>query len=91
MRAPRWPSIVGWFSPPPSQESVAGSVAPLACHFVLAAARELPATLREDGQNDSRLATTPDGPAGVETVEPLPTCGVQELPLHVGRSDSSAQ
>jgi hypothetical protein len=69
-RAPRAPSIVGWFSRQPSPASVVGTVAPIVCPLVLAAAQVPLATMHEDGQNDSTLATTPDGPAGVETAVP---------------------
>src|SRR5512135_2992618 len=37
-RGPRVSSIVGWFSPPPSLESVVGIVVPPSCHLVLATA-----------------------------------------------------
>jgi hypothetical protein len=84
-------SIVGWFCPLPWLASVAGNVAPDVRHLVLAAVGVLLAALREDGQNDSRRATTPVGRVRVETAEPSPMCGVRGLPLHVGRSDSSAQ
>jgi hypothetical protein len=90
-RAPRAPSIVGSFCLLPSREYVAGSVAPAVCPLVLAAARGLPAALREGAQSDNRRATTPDGPAGVELAVQLPTCGVSALRRHAGRSNSPAQ
>jgi hypothetical protein len=59
-RALRAPSIVDGFSRLPSPASVAGSVVPGDCPLVAVVARGLPATIREDGQNDSMFATTPD-------------------------------
>ena len=67
-RAPRGPSIVGWFSRLPSPESVADSVAPAVCHLVLVAAAAPLEVIREDAQNGSTRATIPDGPAAVEPV-----------------------
>src|SRR5205814_8551549 len=58
-RGPLPLSIVGWFSPLPWRESVAGSVAPDGCHLVLAAARASPAASGEDAQSGNRLATIP--------------------------------
>ena len=68
-----------------------GFVAPNVCPFVLAAARGALAALHADAQNDSRPATTRDGPAAVETAVPWPRCVVQGLPPHDGPSDSLAQ
>jgi len=64
------PSIVGWFFPLPWLGYVAGSVASLACHLALVAARAPLVALHGDAQNDSRLATTPDALGGVVTAEP---------------------
>jgi hypothetical protein len=47
-RAPRAPSIVGWFFPLPWQGYVAGSVAPSACHLALVAARAPLEVIGED-------------------------------------------
>ena len=47
-RAPRAPSIVEWFCRMPWLGYAAGSVAPPACHLVLAAARASPAVIHED-------------------------------------------
>jgi hypothetical protein len=66
-RAPPAPSIVDGFCQLPWLECVAGSVAPPSCHLVREAAGVLSAARREDEQNDRKLATTPDGPADVET------------------------
>jgi len=90
-RALREPSIVDWSSLLPSQESVVDSVVPDVCHLALAAARELPAALREDGQNGSTLATIPDGLAAVELVETWPRFVLLEPPRHVARSDLPAR
>ncbi|TME08326.1 MAG: hypothetical protein E6I80_10270 [Chloroflexi bacterium] len=84
-------STVGWFFPLPSLEYTAGSVAPDVCHLVLEAARAPPGVMHGDAQNDSKLATTPDGPRVVGRASPWLRCGVPELPLHGGRSDSPAQ
>jgi len=81
-------SIVDWFSLLPWLASVVGIAAPIDCPLVLAAARALPAAIREDGQNDSRLATTPDEPAGVETAALWPRCGGLAPLCRDGRSDS---
>ena len=90
-RAPRAPSIVGWFSLLPSLGYAVGSVAPDVCPLVLEAARALPAAIREDAQNGSTRATTPDGPTGMGTAEPSPRCDVPAPLLHGGRSNSPAQ
>ncbi|SRR6266849_91331 len=60
-RAPRLPSIVDGFSRLPWLVFAADSVVPEDCHLALVAARAPPAALCADAQNDSRLATTPDG------------------------------
>ncbi len=90
-RAPRAPSIVGRFCRLPELRCAVGSVALAVCPLVLAAAQASPAARHGGVQNDSTLATTRDGRAGMETAEPSPTCDVRALPLHVGRSDSPAQ
>src|SRR5215470_7978072 len=87
-RAPREPSIVDWLCRLPSLECVAGSVAPGGCPLVRGAARGRPATIREAGQNDSRHATTPGGPTGVETAVLWPRYGGPAPLFHGGRSDS---
>src|SRR6266704_962836 len=90
-KAPRLPSIVGWFCRLPSPAYVAGSVALPVCHLALVAARAPRAVIREDAQSGNRLATTPDGPAAVKPVGTWPRCVVQGLPRHGARSDSPAQ
>src|SRR5205809_7159128 len=90
-RAPRVSSIVGWFSPPPSQESAAGSVEPDVCLLVLVAAQAPLGVIREDAQNDSKLATTPGGRAGVGLAGLWPRSGKLARLLHVGRSGSPVQ
>ena len=74
-RAPRAPSIVDGFCQLPSQESVAGSVTPIGCPLVLAAARASPAAIGEDAQNDSRLATIPGELPGEATAALWPRYG----------------
>jgi len=90
-RAPRKPSIVGWFSRLPSPVFAACNVAPPICPLVLAAARASPAAMRVDEQNGSRRATTPDGQAGVEIAEPSPRCDEPARLFRAGWSDSPAQ
>ena len=85
------PSIVEWFSPSPWRESVAGSVGPDGCPLVRVDAPVACAALHGDAQNGSRLATTPDGQAGVEPVGKSPRCVLPALPRHDERSDSPAQ
>jgi hypothetical protein len=80
-------STVGWFSPLPLLGYAGDNVVPDVCPLVLVAARVPLAVLHGDEQSDSTLATIPGGPAGVGTAEPWPTCGVRELPPHVGQSD----
>src|SRR5258707_524878 len=87
-RAPREPSIVGWFCLLPWLESGADSVALPVCPLALVAARAPLAVLGEDAQSDSRRATTPDGPRGVGLAGQWPRCGVPELRCHDGPSDS---
>ncbi len=87
VRAPRVPSIVGWFSPLPSLGYAADSVEPPACPLVLAAARALPSAIGEDAQNDSSLVTTPDERATVGTAAPSPRCGGPAQLFHDGSSD----
>jgi hypothetical protein len=67
-RAPREPSIVGWFSQLPELRSVADSVALAVCYLALVAAAAPLEVIREDAQNGSTRATIPDGPAAVEPV-----------------------
>ncbi len=90
-RAPRAPSIVGWFFPPPWQEYGAGSVAPPVCPLARVAARAPLAVLGEDVQSDNMLATIPGGRAGVGTAELSPRFAETVLPPHDGRSDSPVQ
>jgi hypothetical protein len=79
MRVPRVPSIVDVFSRLPLPEFAADNVAPPVCHLALAAARAPLGVIREDAQNVSLHATTPDGPEAVRPVEKLPRCGVPAL------------
>jgi hypothetical protein len=90
-RAPRAPSIVGWFCRLPWRECVADSVAPPGCPLALVAARAPRAVLGEDARSDSTLATTPDALAAVEPVGKWPTYVVRALPPRVGQSDSPAR
>jgi hypothetical protein len=85
------PSIVGWFSRPPWLGYAADSVELPACHLVREAAGVLSAAMHEDKQNDNKRATTPDGPAEVETAEKWPRYGERGLLCHVGRSNSRVQ
>jgi len=87
-RAPPASSIVGWFCRLPELPSAADSVAPPACHFALVAARAPLGVIREDAQNDTRPATTPDGPEAVEPVGKWPRFVVPEPLLRDGLSDS---
>src|SRR5438309_9957385 len=68
-------STVGWLSRLPSLASVAGSVAPAVCHLVLGAVRAPSGAMHGDARNDSKLATTRDGPRVVGTAAPSPRCG----------------
>jgi hypothetical protein len=54
-RAPRAPSIVGWFCRRPLPAFVVGTVAPDGCPLVREAAGALLGVLRGDAQNDSRV------------------------------------
>ncbi len=85
------PSIVDSFCRPPWLEYAAGSVEPPACHLVRKAAGVLFAAMHEDEQNDSKHATTPDGPADVKTAEKWPRSGERALRRHGGRSNSRVQ
>jgi len=90
-KAPRAPSIVGWFSRQPWLAYAGDSVAPDVYHLALGALQRPLAAMRGDAQNDNTLATTQDGPAAVRPVGKWPRCGEPELPPHVGRSDSPAE
>jgi len=90
-RAPHVSSIVDGFCRLPSPVSGADSVGPAACPLARAAARGLLAWIREDGQNGSRHATTPDGRAGMEIAEPWPGCDELAPLFRAGRSASPAQ
>ena len=80
-------STVGWFFPLPSLAYTVGSVAQLACHLALVAARAPLGVIHEGAQSDNRLATIPDWPEAVGTAEPWPTCDVPAQPPHDGLSD----
>ncbi len=67
-RAPRAPSIVGWFSRLPWLAYAGDSVAPDVYRLALGALQRPLAAMSGDAQNDNTLATTPDGPRGEETV-----------------------
>ena len=71
-RAPRAPSIIGWFCRRPTQGPIVGGVAPPGCHPALVAARASPEAMREDAQNESKLVTTPNGLAAVEQASQSP-------------------
>jgi hypothetical protein len=86
-RAPREPSIVGWFFPLPWLAYAAGTVAPDVCPLVLQAARVPLATLYGGAQSDNTLATIPDWPEAVGTAAPLPRYGERARLPHVGPSD----
>ena len=90
-RTLRVSSIVGWFSPPPELPFAADSVAPGDCPLVVVAARGLPATMREDAQNDSRPATTQGEPEAVRTAGSSPGRDEPAQLFHVGSSDSLAR
>lgn len=85
--APRVSSIVGSFFPLPWLASVADTVASRVCPLARAAAQASPAAIGEDVQSDSRRATTPDGRAGMETVEPSPRFDEPTQLFHGGWSD----
>ena len=59
------PSIVDGFCQLPSPASVAASVVTSTCFLARTAVQASPAAKHEDEQNDSMLATIPDGPRGV--------------------------
>jgi hypothetical protein len=84
-------STVGSFSPLPSPEFAGDSVVPDVCHLALAAVRASHAVLREDAQNGSKPATTPDGRAVGETAAPWPTSVVPARLFHGAPSDSPVQ
>jgi len=80
-------STAGSFSQLPELPSAAGSVTPAACLLVLAVAPASPAAKHGDGQHGRRLATTPDGPAGVEPVGTWPRFDEPTPLFHGGWSD----
>src|SRR5260370_36304837 len=84
-------SIDGWFSPLPWLGYAGGLVVPSACHLVLVVVRAPAVAMRGDAQNESKLATIPDGPEVVGRALLWPMCDVPELPPHDGRSDSPAR
>lgn len=84
-------STVGSFSLLPSPELAGDSVVPDVCHLALAAVRASHTVLREDAQNGSKPATTPDGRAGVEAAAPWPTSVVPARLFHGAPSDSPVQ
>src|SRR6266704_1794068 len=84
-------SIVGWFVPLPWQGYAGDSVAPAVYPLALVAARVPRAGNGEGGQNGSRHATIPDGPAAGGLVEKWPRCDEPARLFHGGRSDSPAQ
>jgi len=87
-RAPRAPTIVGWFCQMPWLGYTGDSVAPPICPLARAAARALLAVIGVDAQNDSRLATTPSELTGVGTAVPSPRCDEPAQLSHGGWSDS---
>ena len=90
-RAPRVPSIVGWFSLLPELPSDAESVAPPGCHLALVAARAPLAVIGEDAQHVSQLATTPGELTGVGQAWPSPKFDVPASLSHVGWSVEPAR
>ncbi len=84
-------SIAGWFFPLPSLGYTVGSVAQLACHLALVAARVPLVVMHGDAQSGSKLATIPGGLRVVELAGLWPRCDVPALPRHDGRSDSPAR
>jgi len=90
-RALRAPSIVGWSSRLPSPVFAADSVAPPACHLVLAAAQASPEVIHGGAQSGNRRATIPNGRAAVEPVGTWPRSVVRARLPHDGRSDSPAR
>jgi hypothetical protein len=91
MKAPRAPSIVDGFCRLPWLEYAVGSVAPVAYHLALVAAREPLVAIHEDAQNDNRHATTRDGPAAVWPVGKWPMCDGPAPLFRGGPSDSPVQ
>ena len=87
-RAPRTPSIVGWFSPLPELPYAAGSVVLPTCPLAHAAARALSGVRRGGARNDRTLATTRDEPGGMEPAGRWPRCDAPAQPPDDGRSDS---
>ena len=83
-RAPRAPSIVGWFCRLPWLVSVAGSVAAEDCPLAHEAAQAPLAARHADAQSVSPRATIPDGRAAVGSAEPLPRCDELGRLFHVG-------
>ncbi len=90
-RAPRAPSIVGWFCQLPWQGFVGGLVAPPACLLALVAKPAPPGVMREGARNDQRLATIPDELTGVEQASLSPRCDEPVLPPHDGPSVEPVQ
>jgi hypothetical protein len=90
-RAPRAPSIVGWFFRLPWLGYAADSVALAVYYLARVAARAPREVIREDAQSGNRLATTQDGPEAVKLVGTWPRYVLRELPRHVGWSDSPAR
>jgi hypothetical protein len=90
-RAPHTPSIVDGFFQLPELPYVVGSVAPVVCLPVLAAAQASLAGIGEDAQNGSRLATTLGELIGVGTAEPSPSFDEPTQLFHGGWSDSPAR
>ena len=82
-RAPRMPSIADEFCRRPSPVFAVGIAVLSACPLVLAAARAPHAAIDEGVRNGSRLATTPDGPPGVETAALWPRCDERARLSHV--------
>jgi hypothetical protein len=90
-RAPRAPSIVGWFCRLPVLPYAGGRVVPPVCHLALVAARAPLVVIREDAQSDTRLATIADEPGAARPVGKWPRFNVPEPLLPDGQSDSPVQ
>jgi hypothetical protein len=84
-RAPRAPSIVGWFCRLPELPYAVDSVAPDVCHLFLEAARALPGARHGDAQNDRKLATIASEPGAVRPVGKWPRFDGPALPRHDGQ------
>ena len=84
-------TTVGCFSRLPWLVYAVDSVELEVCHLVPAAAGVQFAARHEGEQNDSKHATTPDGPAAVKTAEKSPKYGVRARLFHVERSNSRVQ